>query len=303
MKYESLLPPTSYLIPSMNDFPPWQNAFSLDALRRAWLVIYANKGAAGADGQTLAQFAQHLDANLQQLQDELLAGTYRPQRVTQILVPKSTAGWRPLSLWAVRDKIAQRAVYNYLEPVLDPHFLPCSHGFRSGRSVHSAVQAIQQARRAGAHWALDADIQDCFGQMQNPILQKQLAHWRVPPPLRTLIGHWLHAQIWNAWSGSPATAGTSQGSAISPLLCNIYLHPFDLALARHEDLTLVRYADDFVILSRKKAAAVQAQTLAQEALNRLGLMMKPEKTRIANFMQGFQFVGYFFIRHETFQLR
>ncbi|MCA9941379.1 MAG: hypothetical protein KC418_22210 [Anaerolineales bacterium] len=299
-----IIPHTSNLfLPRSSHFPPWKSAFALDALRRAWLVIYANKGTAGADGQTLDQFAQNLDANLRQLQDELLAETYRPQRVTQVLVPKASAGWRPLSLWTVRDKIAQRAVYNYLEPVLNPHFLPCAHGFRPGRGAHSAAQAISHARRLGAHWVLDADIKDCFGQMRNSTLQMQLARWRVPGPLRTLIGYWLYAKVWNAWAGSAATAGTSQGGVISPLLCNLYLHPFDLALSHREDLTLVRYADDFVILSRKKAAVVQAQDLAQEALASLGLMMHPQKTRITNFVAGFQFVGWFFFRHNAFELK
>ena len=282
--------------------PPWESAFSVDALRRAWLVVRQNKGRGGSDGETVAQFERHLELNLRDLQAELLHGRYRPRKVTQILVPKPSGRWRPLTLWAVRDKIAQRAVYNYLEPLFEPRFLDCSYGFRPGRSTRDAAQAIQQARQAGAAWVLDADIRDCFGSMDNDHLLQQLRRWRTPQPVCALVRHWLHAEIWNEWAGTPQTAGTSQGGVISPLLCNLYLHSFDQAMQRR-GIQLVRYADDFVILAQKKRTIRWARHWAGVQLKRLKLQMHPQKTRITSFDEGFQFVGWFFIRNEMHELR
>lgn len=282
-------------------FPPWPSAFTLDALRRAWLSVRGNKGTSGPDGETLAEFERNLETQLGRLRDELLNGAYRPRRVTQILVPKSSSGWRPLSLWAIRDRVAQRAVHNYLEPVFEPHFLPCSYGFRPGRTTRDAALAIHKAGRAGAQWVLDADIKDCFGQMDNGRLLRRLQNWQVPTPLIELIGRWLHARVWNAWLGG-RTAGTSQGGAISPLLCNVYLHPFDQAMQRR-GLWFIRFADDFVALSRDQATIQQAEQWATAGLRGLGLELHPQKTRITTFEAGFQFVGWFFLRDELHELK
>lgn len=283
-------------------YGPWQSAYSTDALRRAWASIRANKGGSGSDGETLAQFEGQLEQNLQSLRQELINLQYQPRPVKQILVPKANANWRPLTLWTIRDRVAQRATYNFLEPVFDRQFLPCSFGFRHGRSTRNAAEAILQARQDGAFWVLDADIQDCFGQMKSPIILKQLSKWRVPKPLRELIRRWLHTRIGNAWRPEQTVAGTSQGSALSPLLCNLYLHSFDQAM-QQRGLTLVRYADDFVILTRRKAAVKWAKVWVAANLKRVRLRMNPHKTRITTFDEGFQFVGWFFIRDEMFSLK
>jgi len=286
---------------AMPGYAPWQSAFTPDALRRAWAAVRANRGAAGADGDTMAKFERRLDANLSALRDELLDGRYRPRRVTQVLVPKSSDGWRPISVWAIRDRVAQRAAHNYLEPVFEPRFLPCSFGFRPGRTTASAAKAIREAGRGGAGWVVDADIRNCFGSMNDRRLLDRLAEWQTPEPVRQLVGRWLQARVWNAWTGG-GRAGTSQGAVISPLLCNVYLHPFDEAL-QQRDLTLVRYADDFVVLTRHEKAARRALELATETLRRLDLEIHPQKTRITRFDEGFQFAGWFFVRDEMYELR
>jgi group II intron reverse transcriptase/maturase len=283
-------------------FPPWQTAFALDALRRGWLAVRANKGQGGPDGQTLADFERSLEDNLRQLQTELLQRAYRPHRVTQVLVPKPDGRWRPLTLWTIRDRVAQRATLDYLSPVFEAQFLPCSYGFRPGRTTRDAALAIAQARQAGAHWVFDADIKDCFGQMESDRLRRQLEKIGVPRPICGLIQDWLQARVWNSWQGAAKTAGTSQGGVISPLLCNLYLHPFDLATQK-PDLWLVRYADDFVILSRKRAAIMEAAQAAAANLKALGLDIHPQKSRITHFDEGFQFVGWFFVHNKMFQLK
>lgn len=283
-------------------YGPWQSAYSVDALRRAWASVRANNGGSGSDGQTIAQFESHLEQNLADLHGKLIAQQYRPRPVKQILVPKADVNWRPLTLWTIQDRVAQRATYNYLEPVFDRQFLPCSFGFRHGRSTQDAAKAIMQAKKQGHAWVLDADIKDCFGQMKNAIVLQQLARWRVPKPLRHLVKQWLHTKIGNAWRPDQTTAGTSQGSALSPLLCNLYLHSFDVAM-QQRSIRLVRYADDFVILGKRKAAVKWAQYWAAANLKRIGLSMHPHKTRITNFEEGFQFVGWFFVQEEMYLLK
>lgn len=291
------------LVPDLRSpYGPWQAAYSVDALRRAWASVRANKGSSGADGETVSQFEANLEDNLGRLHHELVQQQYRPHPVKQILVPKANANWRPLTLWAVRDRIAQRATYNYLEPVFDRQFLSCSFGFRNGRSTASAAEAIRTAHQQGAHWVLDADIRDCFGQMRSNIVLKQLTRWHVPYPLRALVRLWLHTQIANAWRTNQAAVGTSQGSVLSPLLCNLYLHPFDQAMQKH-GITLVRYADDFVVLAKQQTSIRWARYWAATNLKRVGLEMHPQKTRITNFDEGFQFVGWFFVREEMFELK
>ena len=283
-------------------YGPWQAAYEMDALRRAWTAVRANKGGSGSDGQTVAEFEAGLEKYLAELRQELIDQQYQPQPVKQILVPKKDTQWRPLTLWTIRDRVAQRATYNYLEPVFDRQFLACSFGFRSGRSTQDAAEATLQARRDGAYWVLDADIKDCFGRMRNKIVMKQLNRWHVPGPISELIRRWLHTRIGNAWRKDQTIVGTSQGSVISPLLCNLYLHPFDQAM-QQRGMTLVRYADDFLIMARHKAALHGAQVWAAANLKRLGLEIHPHKTRITNFDEGFQFVGWFFVQNQMFKLK
>ena len=282
-------------------YPPWESAFSMEALRRAWLPIRSNKGRGGSDGQTVAEFEQNLETNLQKLQVELLSGDYLPRNVTHILVPKPSGGWRPLTLWAIRDRVAQRAANDYLQPIFEQYYLPCSFGFRPGRSTKDAALAIQAIQKKGAKWVLDADIKDCFGQMRNDVLLRQLRQWRVPKPLGIYIRRWLHAKVWNAWRKDGEMAGTSQGGVISPLLCNLYLHAFDEAIYRTRGLWLVRYADDFVIMARERKTIEWGQKKATRELRKLGLRIHNEKTGITTFDDGFMFVGWFFVRNEMYQ--
>ncbi len=300
MRHKQRFPPLVSQLKS--PYGPWQAAYELDALRRAWTAVRANKGAKGSDGQTVAEFEAGLEKHLAELRQELMAQRYHPKPVKQILVPKKDTAWRPLTLWTIRDRVAQRATYNYLEPVFDRQFLPCSFGFRSGRSTKDAAEAVLKARQDGAYWVLDADIRDCFGQMRSKIVMKQLLRWRVPGPIRELIRRWLHTRIGNAWRKDQTIVGTSQGSVISPLLCNMYLHPFDQAM-QQRGITLVRYADDFLIMARNKAAIRTAHVWAAANLKRVGLEMKPSKTRITHFDEGFQFVGWFFVQNQMFRLK
>ena len=289
-KPSSLRPPS----PSGGYFTP-------DSLRRAWQAVKQAGGGAGVDGVTLAEFAARLDGELLALQRELAGGTYRPQPLRQIMVPKRDGGLRPLALWALRDRVAQRAVYEIIAPPFESEFLDCSFGFRPGRSVEAAVKRLIAYRDEHRQWVVNADIKSCFDEIDGRrlmLLVRRHVHDRV---LLHYVRGWIEHQILNSADGVPRKAGASQGSVLSPLLANVYLHPFDQAMTARGFATL-RYADNFVICCRRKAEAEEARTAAQAGLQAIGLQLNESKTAIVSFDTGFAWLGYFFVRRECYRL-
>ncbi|MCL4835341.1 MAG: hypothetical protein KJZ86_23080 [Caldilineaceae bacterium] len=280
---------------------PAERFFTPAALRRAWLAIKRAGGGAGVDGVSLAAFEKNLDAELESLRDELVRGIYRPHPVRRVLVPKGDGGLRPLAVWVLRDRIAQRAVYEILVPSFESIFLPVSFGFRPGLGVEDAVAQLSRHRDNNLRWVVDGDIEQCFDSLDSRLLLKLTAR-RVHD--RLLLGYvrgWLQADILNSVDGVPRKAGASQGSALSPLLANIYLHEFDRALTGKK-LALVRYADDFVVCCRRKTDAEKAQAEAERALSRLGLTLNQRKSRIVHLDAGLGWLGYFFVRQECYRV-
>jgi group II intron reverse transcriptase/maturase len=275
-------------------------AFSDEALRRAWQQVKANGGGPGVDGVDIQAFDARLGEQLTALQVELSCGSYRPQDVRRVLIPKRNEGLRPLAIWTLRDRLAQRAVLNAVEPLFEPRFLACSHGFRPGRSTLSATEMVLTARDEGLRWVLDADIKECFENIDPALLTQLVRRQLGDKALLRLIDLWLRARILTA-AGQVRAAGTAQGGVLSPLLCNVYLHQFDVALTER-GLRLVRYADDFVVLSRRRREAEVAQDRALTALAALRLEFNLYKTRIVHFDQGFKFLGRFFVRDEVYEL-
>lgn len=304
MKKSLFLPP-----PPMGDAPAGptgplkrvnpQLLFSLDTLRRAWLKVKAAGGGPGVDGVSLAAFEANLETNLANLQGEVLSGSYRPQGVKRLLAPKSNGGLRPLALWTLRDKLAQRVVYDAIEPYFERQFLECSFGFRPGRNVADVVKVIVAQREAHRRWVADIDIKNCFDSL-DPGLTLQFVRQQVADPfILRLIQAWLNARVFNELSG-PA-AGASQGAVISPLLANIYLHQVDLLLTR-QHYHLVRYADDLLICCQRKSEAEAALQATGKALNQVRLELNPHKSRVVHFDQGFKFLGVFFLKNQYFYL-
>lgn len=280
---------------------PAERLFSADAVQRAWVAVKRAGGGAGMDGVTLAQFEAHLEDELRELQGLLASGRYQPKPVRQVWVPKANGGLRPLALWALRDRIAQRAVYDIVVGECEPHFLPCSFGFRPGLGVQDAVAALQRQRDAGLRWVVDADIEDCFGAIPTDRLMGLVAQ-RIPDRLlRRYIHGWLDADIMNSADGRPRKTGASQGSVLSPLLANIYLHQVDVAMMRQR-LAYLRYADDFVICCRRQREAEAAKLFSVRTLAQWGLQLNAYKTRIVHLDQGLRWLGYFFVRNECYLL-
>jgi group II intron reverse transcriptase/maturase len=250
---------------------------------------------------TLQSFAAHLEEELANLRADLISGRYRPRPIRQVLIPKARGGLRPLALWALRDRIAQRAVYDVIAPSFEAIFLPCSFGFRPGLGVNDAIRQVLAYRDQNLRWVVDGDIKSCFDEIDTGRLLKLVGTRVWDRLLLRYIRGWLEAQILNSADGVPRQAGTSQGSVLSPLLANVYLHEVDRIMTRQKR-ALVRYADNFVICCQHKTEADAALKAVQQALARQGLALNPHKTRIVHFDEGFAWLGYFLVREECYRL-
>ncbi len=270
---------------------PLDRALHLDALRWAWRRVRANKGGAGADGVTLHRFARLLDANLLALADEVRDGGYRPGAYHRVTIFE---GGKPrrLAIPPVRDRVLQRAVLDVLMPSLDRRFLPCSFGYRPGRSLHDAVERIVRLRDSGLMWVLDADIRACFDRLDHGTLRSLVAAAVPDPEMRALLDTWIAGPPPRPNRPRP-TRGLPQGAVISPLLANLYLHELDRGLTRRR-YRLVRYADDFIVLCQSERHAERALRATERVLGGLKLELHPAKTRITSFEAGFDFLGVHF---------
>jgi len=273
-----------------------------DVLWRAWVEVAKNQGAPGVDGVSITSIkdggADGVRVFLDELAKRLTDKSYRPAPLRRVHIPKpGKAGeTRPLGIPTVADRVVMTAAKLVLEPIFEAGFSPVSFGFRPKRSAHQALEAIRVAANRGADWVLDADIKACFDEIDHDALMAQIERRVVDGEMLKLVRSWLRAGVFEGGLVSDTETGTPQGSPLSPLLANIALNVLDEAWAKAASLgTLVRYADDFVVLTISRSRAEEAKRRIEVVLVGLGLRLHPDKTRIVYLGEGedgFDFLGF-----------
>ncbi len=260
------------------------------ALERAFHRL-RKEAAVGVDGVTKEAYGKELESNLPDLHGRLRSKRYRHQALRRIHIPKGPGQWRPIGISALEDKIVQGAVREVLEAVYEQDFLECSYGFRPGRGAHDAIRSLDRAVYQGkVSWILEADIVSFFDSLDRTKLKEMLQVRVADGSLRRLIGKCLHVGVLDGEEYSEPGQGTAQGSALSPLLGNVYLHyVLDVWFEREVkprlggEATLIRYCDDFVIAFERRDDAERVMAVLGKRLERYGLTLHPDKTQLIAF--------------------
>ncbi len=264
-------------------------------LRVAATKVAANHGAPGVDHVTVEAFMDDLDTNVAKLTKVLRAGSYEPQAIRRVYIPKPGSNeQRPLGIPTVRDRVVQGAVRHVLEPIFEREFAAHSYGFRPGRGCKDALRRVDDLLKHGHWYVVDADLKSYFDTIPHERLLNRVRERIADQRVLGLIESFLKAGILDGMQEWEPEAGAPQGAVLSPLLSNIYLNPLDHHVAT-QGYEMVRYADDFVILCRSQAEAEQALAQVRPWCEAAGLTLHPTKTKIVDVRTtGFDFLGYHF---------
>ena len=271
-------------------FTSLAHLLTVEALEAAWKAL-KKRSSAGVDGVTAREYERELRGNLERLHERLRAGQYLAPPVRRRYVPKEGAELRPIGIPTIEDKIVQAAVARILSAIYEQDFLPCSYGFRPGRSAHDALEALDQAiHRGRVNWVYEVDISTFFDSVDRRVLRRFLEHRVKDRSVLRLIAKWLHAGVFEDGLVYHPETGTPQGGVISPILANVYLHyALDLWAERvirrqlRGEFYLVRYADDVVCAFQHQDDAARFAEALRGRLGKFGLRLNEAKTRLMEF--------------------
>ena len=266
--------------------------YALKNLYASFESVKRNKGAAGVDHQSIADFEAKLVENINQLHEELRSKTFQPSPVRRVEIPRPDGRKRPLGIPNVRDRVVQQAILNVIQPIFEPDFHPSSYGYRPGRSCQHAVAKAQQFLvRYDLSWAVDMDLSKCFDTLDHELILQSLNKKISDGTLLKLIRQFLKSGVMIEGVIKETEIGSPQGGVISPLLMNIYLDEFDQKM-KSLGIRIDRYADDILIFAPTKRKAEQYQRIATGILESLKLTVNTEKTHICNVSQGVKYLGF-----------
>lgn len=269
-------------------------------LYEAFKAVKRNQGAPGVDGETVADFADEVEANIERLHVELKTNTYVPKPVRRVEIPKADGGTRPLGIPTVRDRVVQQAFVNVVEPYFDQDFHPSSYGYRKGRSQHQAVaKARMFMKKYELEYVVDMDLSRCFDTLNHDLLMEAVAERVSDGRVLRLVRQFLESGIMADGVFTATETGSPQGGVCSPLLSNIYLNRFDQRM-KEKSIRIVRYADDILIFAGTKKEAGDYKALAVKVLEEeLKLTVNREKTHLTSLEEGVSYLGFILRRNST----
>ena len=279
--------------------------WALRTLEAAWRKVAKNRGAAGVDRVSIERFKAQEEQYLKELNAALREGSYEPEAVRRVHIPKGKGKTRALGIPTVKDRIVQMALKMVLEPIFEKEFESTSYGFRPELGCKDALREVDGLLKAGYTLVVDADIASYFDSIPHHPLLERLKERVSDGALLDLVEAFLRQDILDGLERWTPTGGTPQGAVLSPLLANVYLHPLDqeMTVAGYK---MVRYADDFVVLCRTRDEAEAALARIRRWAQLNGLTLHPDKTHVGNCMekgQGFEFLGYRFESGRRFVRR
>jgi RNA-directed DNA polymerase len=282
-----------------------EKVYKRENLGAAYERTKRNKGTHGVDNISVGYFGKHLEYNLGKLQEELKSGTYRPQRLRRIYIPKpGSSEKRPISIPTVRDRVVQGAVKNVIEPIFERTFADTSFGFRPNRNAKQALKRVEKQLNQGLHIAIDCDIKSYFDTIPHEKLIGKVKEKITDSKVINLVEQMLEQGIMESHREWTPTQGTPQGGVVSPLLANIYLNELD-HLLNQSGVNPTRYADDLVVLCDSKEKAETTLRIITQWMEDQGLTLHPDKTKIVDMSQPsaeLDFLGYTFKRTERGRL-
>lgn len=267
-----------------------EQAFARENMQRAWKRVKANKGSAGVDGLDIAQTAEHLRWAWPELRQQLLDGSYRPQPVRRVGIPKPDGSERELGIPTVTDRLIQQALLQVLQPLIDPTFSEHSYGFRPGRRAHDAVLTAQRYAQQGYHIVVDVDLSKFFDRVNHDILIDRLKKRVNDTGIIRLVRAYLNAGIMEGGVVTERHQGTPQGGPLSPLLANVLLDEVDRELERRGH-RFARYADDCNVYVRSQKAGERVMRLLRRCYDKLRLTINESKSAVIRVF-GRKFLGY-----------